>query len=1085
MRHLLIVVLLLNFAFAKAQNYWLPVEQQPTEDLENRRFIPEDFSIYNLDLSGLQQAVAMAPKRFTVNTSSVILTMPSAQGSLKDFEVFETVMMEPALYTKYAQIRTYIGVALNDRANVIRFSITPHGFHNIEFVPGEPTVYTEPFTLDHTTYIVYDRSSLPEIKENYECLTDEEAFNSLNNNVKNLIPKAADDSSLRTYRIAISCNAEYGNIFAGNGTDAQKRANILAQQVITMNRVNGVFERDLAINMIFVANNDVLLYFGDTFLDPYDTDFNGRTQDLIDGNLSAQGFPGIGNGFYDIGHNFNTSGGGNAGCIGCVCSSGQKGSGMTGQANPTGDPFDIDYVAHEIGHQFGGFHSMASGNCRSGSGQTEVEPGSGSTIMAYAGICAPNVQNNSNDYFHYVNIRDILANVKTGTSSSCAAVTNVSLTAPIANAGADYTIPYGTAFVLTGTATNLGTETVTYNWEQNDPENPNSILGPDPMRVQGPMYRSRPSSTVPTRYFPELSQVIQGNLTPQFEMTPSVARDMEFAFTARKYNMNIGQNDSDLMNITVDGNTGPFEVISQDANVSYNTGEAAVINWNVAGTDLAPINTSTVDILMSTDGGVTFSTIIASAVPNDGSETVIIPTVPATTQARFMVRANGNVYYAVNAADFTITNDDFSLSSTELVKEVCLPNNAVYNFTYTTFNGFNAPTTLSLTGAPAGANVTISPSTVTSDNTPVTITVSGLTTAMIGSYTLSFEGIGGTTTRSTGLTLNVLDTNLAATTLVLPLDNEVDVALSPLLEWNTVTGAQEYTIEIAADSSFTNIIETATITGNAYTVSITLDEDTVYYWRVQSSNACGVSNFSNTRSFRTSNIICFNEAANAVPAIISDGPPSSQDSIITITSDVVINDIVLNIDISHTWMSDLDIYLTSPLGTQITIVEDRCGFRNDMLATFSDDGAAINCSGSAPTINGTVLPVDMLSTFIGESSIGNWTLTVADDTNNDGGTLNAWSLDICGVQTLANTEMYSSQIALYPNPASDLVQLDLGNLAFAKAELQVYDLLGKFIMSQNIETAQSNIAVQDWASGVYLMKIEIDGQSLIKKFIKN
>ena len=1084
MKYFITVLLILNFAFAKAQNYWQPVSQTPTEDLENRRFIPSSFQLFSLDLDGLQQEVAAAPQRFMTIHSVVVLTMPDATGGFKDFEIFETQSMEQQLQDNYPQIRTYIGFNINDSSNVIRFSITPHGFHNIEFVPGSPTVYTDPFTLNHDTYIIYDRSALPEIKEDFECLTDESAIIGASNIITSGIAKSADDSVLRTYRIAISCNAEYGNIFAGTGNDAQKRSNILAQQVITMNRVNGVYERDLAVHMIFVANNDVLLYFGDTSLDPYTNNFNGRTQDLIDGDLAGQGFPGIGNANYDIGHNFNTSGGGNAGCIGCVCSAGQKGSGMTGQSNPTGDPFDIDYVAHEIGHQFGGYHSMASSGCRSGSGQTEVEPGSGSTIMAYAGICNPNVQNNSNDYFHYVNIRDITANIKTGVSSSCAVLTNVSLTAPVASAGNDYVIPFSTAFLLTGSATNLGTDTVTYNWEQNDPENPNSSAGPDPTRIQGPMYRSKPSVTVPTRYFPPLADVVQGNLTPAFEITPSVARSMEFAFTICKFNANIGQNDSDLMGITVDGTAGPFEVTSQDSNVSYNTGEAAIINWNVAGTDIAPVNTASVDILLSLDGGLTFTTVLASATPNDGSQTISIPVINPTTQARIMVRSNGNVYYAVNSSDFIITSDEFSLSTIDLSQEICLPGDAVYDFTYRTFNGFNSPTTLSLTGAPAGANVTVTPSIVTNDNTPVNITITGLTPTMVGSYNLSFEGTAGSTMRSTGLTLDVLNSGLSTATLVEPIDNAIDVALFPFMEWNTTLGAQEYDVELAIDNNFAFIVASATLTGNTFTTTTTLDEDTLYYWRVKNRNVCGEGNYSAVRSFRTANLICFNEVSTSVPVIISNGPPSSEDDIITVTNDVVITGVSLNIDISHTWMSDMDIYLTSPTGTQITIVEDRCNNRNDMLATFTDDASPINCTFASPTINGVVLPVDLLSAFNGESALGDWTLTVADDTNQDGGTLNNWSLDICGTQTLSTIDVAFSSVVLYPNPANNDVTILLGNLAFAKAEYQVYDMSGRFIVAQGITNNETRVDISQWASGMYLVKMTIDESTIVKQLVK-
>lgn len=1076
--------MVLNFAFAKAQNYWQPAPQIPTENLENRRFIPETFQVFKLNVDGLQQHVANAPQRFTVANSTVIVRMPNATGDFNDFEVFETESMERPLALKYPQIKTYIGFNINDAAHVIRFSITPHGFHNIEFIPGAPTVYTDPFTQNHDTYIIYDRSALPEIKEDFECLTDDATVIGTGSESATQIQKAADDSSLRTYRVAISCNAEYGNIFAGNGTDAQKRANIQAQQVITMNRVNGVYERDLAVNMVFVANNDVLLYYGDTSLDPYTNNFNGRTQDLIDGDLAGQGFPGIGNANYDIGHNFNTSGGGNAGCIGCVCQAGQKGSGMTGQANPTGDPFDIDYVAHEMGHQFGGYHSMASNGCRSGSGQTEVEPGSGSTIMAYAGICNPNVQNNSNDYFHYVNIRDITNNIQSGVSSSCAVITNVSITAPVADAGADYIIPYGTAFLLTGTASNLGADTVTYNWEQNDPENPNSSAGPDPTRVVGPMYRSRPSVTVPTRYFPPLANVVQGNLVPDFEVTPFVARSMEFAFTVRKYNSNIGQNDSDLMNITVDGVAGPFQVTSQNINETYNTGEAAIINWDIAGTDLAPVNTSSVDILLSTDGGLTFPNIVASATLNDGTETVVIPNVGATTQARIMIRANGNVFYAVNSSNFTITSDEFSLSTTDLSQEICLPGDAVYDFTYRTYNGFNSPTTLSLLGAPAGSTVNITPSTVTNDNTPVNITITGLTASMVGSYNLTFEGMAGSTMRSTGLTLDVLNSGLTTVTLVEPQDSAVDVALFPTLEWSATAGAQEYDVELATDASFTNIIEIATTPTNSFITTSTLIENTVYYWRVKNRNVCGEGNYSMVRSFRTANLICSNELATTIPVAISQGPPSSIDSIITITNNVVITEVSLNIDLSHTWMSDIDIYLTSPSGTQIIIVEDRCNNRNDMFATFTDSGSPINCTFSAPTISGVVLPVELFSAFNGENSIGDWTLTVADDTEQDGGSLNNWSLDICGTQTLSTPDLLLSEIKLYPNPAKTVVTVELGNLAFAKAEYQIYDMAGRFITSQNLQTATSQINTSQWASGMYLVKINVDGNTVVKQLIK-
>jgi subtilisin-like proprotein convertase family protein len=1081
-----ILFLLLVSAFAKAQTIWTPINQEPNQNIEKRNFIPEEYKIYKLNASDLQQEIVSAPMRFSGVTSNIIIAIPNSNGVLNDYIVYETQMMEEQLALKYPSIKTYIGFDIDDPAHFVRFSITPHGIHMIEFRPDAPTVYIDPFTTDHEYYIVYDRSDLPEIKEDFICETDEGLAQQVVNNSENsnLTTLAIDDSNLRTYRIAISCNAQYGNIFAGpaTGTDAQKRANIQAQQVITMNRVNGVYERDLAITMIFAANNDVLLYYGDTSLDPYTNEFNSRTQDLIDGNLAGQGFPGIGNAAYDIGHNFNTTGGGNAGCIGCVCTPGQKGSAYTGRANPTGDPFDIDYVAHEIGHQFGGFHTMASSNCRSGSGQTEAEPGSGSTIMAYAGICNPNVQNNSDDYFHYVNIRDISQNVKSGVSSACAVVTSVSATPPLANAGPDFTIPKSTAFILEGSASQLGTQTITYSWEQIDTQNPSSGQGPVADRTVGPMYRSLPFKTEPIRYMPDITEVLNGNLAPDFEKTPSVGRDLNFAFTVRKFDNAIGQNDSDLMRVTVDGASGPFIVTSQSSSATYNIGDNLAITWNVSGTDQGVVGATSVDILLSTDGGFTYPTILATATPNDGAHTVSIPQVTPSNNARIMVRGHNNIFYALNAAPFAINSTNYALTTDSLNKEVCIPNDATFDFNYVTYSGFAELTTLTLSGVPTGATATITPSTVNTDNTPVNVTLSGLAGVAPGSYSLVLNATAPSESKAIDLQLEVLSPNVPDPTLISPVDNAADQTLTTLLEWDAVPGAQEYDVEIATDAAFTIIVGSATVTGTQFAPVIT--GDTQYYWRVRSRNSCGQSNFGSVYTFRTAPYFCQDFVATQVPVVISSGPPASHLSTLTITDDISIDEVTLTLDISHSWVSDLDVTLTSPSGTTIRIVEDRCGFRNDIFATFSDDGTAISCAFTSPTINGIVLPLDAFTAFTGESALGDWTLDAFDDTQDDGGQINAWTLSICGTRTLSNTSPLVSQLKVYPNPANQKVYVDMGALLFTQASYKLYDLSGKLLLESVMGQNITAIEVNSLAAGLYMLELTVDGKQSVHKLLK-
>jgi hypothetical protein len=217
----------------------------------------------------------------------------------------------------------------------------------------------------------------------------------------------ADDAKLRTFRLALSCTGEYTTYFGGT------KANALAAMNNTMTRVNGVFEKDFAARMVLIANNDAVIYTNAS-TDPYSaasgmSNWNSQLQSTL---TSV-----IGEANYDIGHLFGASGGGgNAGCIGCICTNGSKGSGYTSPADaiPSGDNFDIDYVAHEMGHQFGGNHTFSMNNEGTGA---NMEPGSGSTIMGYAGITSQDVQPHSDAFFHAISIQQITNNIKAKTCS--------------------------------------------------------------------------------------------------------------------------------------------------------------------------------------------------------------------------------------------------------------------------------------------------------------------------------------------------------------------------------------------------------------------------------------------------------------------------------------------------------------------------------------------------------------------------------------------------------------------------------------------------------------------------------------------
>lgn len=635
------------FAQNTAKNYWTLTDNAAVKNLGkvDRNFMPEAYHLYNLDINALKNALVGAPVRGIATTTNLIIAFPTPEGVIENYKVMESPIMHEDLATAYPMIKTYVAQGIDDPTAYMRFSITQRGLHTMCLSGKRGATYIDPYTTDLSNYIVYDRSTIGEDPLGFECTTPEPTkLKSLDGKIEN--NKAADDQKIRTFRLAQTCTAQYGNIFAT--TPGNEYADILAAMTVTINRVNSVYEVDLGITLQFISQQNSLMFFGNTNSDPWNGEYNTTTQNFLNSTLNHSD--------YDIGHNFNTSGGGNAGCIGCVCVNGQKGSGMTGRSNPVGDPFDIDYVAHEMGHQFGGYHTMNTCS-RSGSGQTEVEPCSGSSVMGYAGICSVNVQSNSDAHFNYVNIRDITQNIKTG-NSTCGAITNLIgiNNPPTANAGLDYTIPKETAFILEGTATDAdGIGSLTYEWSQNDATRAPTNSSPQSNWNVGPLYRAKMPITSPNRYMPKIQDVITGNLYPTWEKTPSVSRIMNFAFVVRDNDINGGQTADDLMRVIVSSGAGPFTVTSQGTTgIVWNENSTETITWNVANTTASPVSTPNVDIFLSKDGGFTYPVTLASGVPNNGSANVTIPTGSVTNNARVMVRGAGNIFYAINSKNIKI-----------------------------------------------------------------------------------------------------------------------------------------------------------------------------------------------------------------------------------------------------------------------------------------------------------------------------------------------------------------------------------------------------------------------------------------------
>lgn len=1072
-------------------NYWTPSSKLAVTNVAkvNRNAQPTTSQIFNLDINTFKTALVGAPIRGqSTAKSNTIVEFPTATGKMEKYRVLESPIMHPDLAAMYPMIKTYVAQGIDDPTAYMRFSVTQFGLHTMSLSGKRSTTYIDPYTNDLSSYIIYDRNSLGTDPQPFECLTDEGELPSLKQRELEGI-EAIDDQKFRTFRLAQTCTAEYGNIFAINaGTEY---ADIQAQMTITINRVNSVYEVDLGITLQFIANQNALIFFGSTGADPWSGEYNTTTQNFLNSTLS--------NGDYDIGHNFNTSGGGNAGCIGCVCVNGQKGSGMTGRSNPTGDPFDIDYVAHEMGHQFGGYHTMNTCS-RSGSGQTEVEPASGSSIMGYAGICGSNVQMNSDAHFNYVNIRDISANIKPGGTSTCASIITTTNNPPTANAGANYTIPKSTAFILEGTATDVdGMGSLTYEWSQNDPAQSPGSAAPQSTYTVGPMYRAKMPVTSPDRYMPPLSNVIAGNLTPTWEVTPSVGRTMNFSFMVRDNEVQGAQTADDLMQVTVDGSSGPFAVTSQTSAITWNEGTNETITWNVANTTASPVSTTNVDIFLSLDGGLTYPTTLATGVPNNGSASVVVPTGSATTTARIMVRGAGNIFYALNSSNFSIVASEFVMVflPAATTADVCAPGTATYNFTYNTFLGFNQVTTFSATGNPGGTTVSFSPTTAQNNGTPITMTVNGITTGMIGNYPITVTGTAPSplVVKNTGVTLDVYSATFSAMTLNTPTNGATSVVGPYNFNWVADANASGYDIDIATDAAFTNIVDNATGLATNNYVTSSLLSNTMYYWRVMPANQCGNGNFSSTFSFTTSTC---NTTASADVGQITN--VASFTSITNITATGTVSSVSVPVlQFAHPWVGDLGASLTSPQGTTIQLFDgpgipaSTYGCDGGDIDVSFDDAASLtstdfeNMCNTTPAINGSFQPIAAFSAFNGESITGNWTLTVYDSyTAGDDGTLDAWSLDLCTTPIATNISQnaFTNFISIYPNPTKGLFNIDLGDYD-GSINYTVTTIDGRLVkQDQNVINNNITIDLTNESRGMYLIKIDDINSSNVYKIIR-
>ena len=662
---------------------------------------------YKLDINAIRGQLLAADKVGNA-AGTVTVNMPTVDGKIERFAVSSFPVMDEALANQY-QLGSYVGVGIDDPSKYVRFSVAPNDFQSMVISNGKYE-FIEPATADKAFYSVHGKSSK---RGAFECTTkeDQASVERLNQLYKNGVAEKSGNKKFHTLRLAMSVTGEYGAYFGSVAAS-------LAQINATMTRVNGVFEQEfnLHLNVVNAPN----LIFTNASTDPYSSASQMCKWNYELMNVLHGGTYGVTDADYDIGHLFGrTGGGGNAGCIGCIGSNdisttsytasngdcgyayispdNYKGSGITspGSGAPSGDNFDIDYVAHEMGHQLGDSHTYSFYEQYL---NKEMEPGSGSTIMGYAGITGANtdVQAHSDPYFHTASIDQVQANLA---SKTVDVETDIVNNPPVVTAmTTTYTIPKSTAFVLTALATDPDGDALTYCWEQIDPSKLANGTGMASgtgdgaaaigANASGANFRSLSPTSDPIRYFPKLSTVLNGAVknTADFEAVSSVARTTNFRVTVRD-NKAGGQAQTAFANqVIVVGSAAAFTVSTTSLPNTNST-----VTWVPSGTTASPYNVTNVKIDFTSDNGATWTTL-ATSVPNSGTASVTVPAGLSGKSGHIRVSAIGNVFYAVKAVTIgtLAVSDVNNTNSIQIfpnpVKDVLNVSNVTLNSNFEIYN---------------------------------------------------------------------------------------------------------------------------------------------------------------------------------------------------------------------------------------------------------------------------------------------------------------------------------------------------------------------------------------------------------------